>query len=254
NNSGNTILNKNIFYMTTQFYCGAIHPETGNPYVIGGTQDNNTMAISLPGLSPARVLWGGDGMFCFIDQTESDNGNIQIVSSQGGNYGLSTDGGQQFGFGSNVNGDFVNRSGYDDNANILYGQTFDADFFRWNINTGLTDFVDLTGPGINSVAVSAIKADPFVNNRIYFGVGGGQVIRVDNANTGNTVSGTIIADFPGNAVSCVYLDKQTPNDMLVSLFNYGATLKNIYLTNNAGGDWNSIEGDLPDIPVRWAIF
>ncbi|MBK9981898.1 MAG: PKD domain-containing protein [Saprospiraceae bacterium] len=252
NNSGNLILNKNIGYVSTQFYCGAIHPDAGSPYCIGGTQDNNTMAMEEPGLSPARVLWGGDGVFCFIDQNEPD---IQIVSSQGGNYGLSTDGGKQFGNGSAVGGAFINRSGYDDNANILYGQTNGGGFFRWRIG-GSTDFVTVTGAGTNNFDVSAVKADPFVSNRIYFGVTNGRVIRVDNANTTNTsVPGTVVADLPGTAsVSCFYMDKQTPNDMLISLFNYGATLKNVWVSYNAGGEWNSIEGDLPDIPVRWAIF
>lgn len=251
NNSGNFITNLNSGYVSTQFYCGAIHPDAGSPYIIGGTQDNNTMAMEQPGLSPARVLWGGDGVFCFIDQNEP---NIQIVSSQNGNYGLSMDGGQQFGNGSDVNGGFINRSGYDDNANILYGQTNGGGFFRWKIG-GTTDFVTVQGANIGNFDVSAVKADPFVSNRIYFGISNGRVVRVDNANTGSPVQGTVIADLPGTAsVSCFYMDKQTPNDMLISLFNYGATLKNVWVSNNAGSEWTSIEGDLPDIPVRWAIF
>jgi PKD repeat protein len=113
----------------------------------------------------------------------------------------------------------------------------------------------VTGQGISNVNVSAVKADPFVPNRIYFGSASGRVIRVDNANVGNPVTGTVIADLPGTAsVSSFYMDKQTPNDMLISLFNYGGTLENIWISNNAGAEWTSIEGDLPDIPVRWAIF
>ena len=121
--------------------------------------------------------------------------------------------------------------------------------------SGTTEFVSVTGPGTNNFAVSAVKADPFVNNRIYFGLSQGRVIKVDNAHEGDPVQGTVVADLPGAAsVSCFYMDKQTPNDMLISLFNYGATLKNVWVSYNAGGEWNSIEGDLPDIPVRWAIF
>ncbi len=251
-NSGQTIVSKNAGYVSTQFYGAAIHPDVGSPYIIGGTQDNNTLQISEPGLSPARSIWGGDGVFCFIDQNEPDT---QIVSSQGGNYGLSMDGGIQFGFGTSIDGAFINRSGYDDNANILYGQINSGGFFRWNINFGTTDEVDITGPGISNVNVSAVKADPFVANRIYFGGASGRVIRVDNANTGDLVQGTLIADLPGSAsVSCFYMDKQTPDDMLISLFNYGGLLENVWVSYDAGAEWNSIEGDLPDIPVRWAIF
>ena len=136
NNSGIVLINKNLGYVTTQFYCAAIHPQKGSPYLLGGTQDNRSLQISKAGLSEGNIVWPGDGMFCFIDQ---DDPNIQIVSSQYGNYGLSIDGGNEFTFGTDIDGEFVNRSGYDDRANILYGQIYPAGFFRWNINTGITD-------------------------------------------------------------------------------------------------------------------
>lgn len=249
NNAGINISSKNEGYVTTQFYCAAIHPDAGSPYLLGGTQDNNTLQITEPGLSPANSVWGGDGVFCFIDQNEPD---IQIVSSQNGNYGLSTDGGDDFGFGASIDGAFINRSGYDDEANILYGQIESGGFFRWNINTSSVEEVDVSG---QSLSVSAVKVDPHVPNRVYFGGASGRVVRVDNAHEGNPVQGTLIADLPGSAsVSSVYMDKQTPDHMLISLFNYGASLKNVWVTYNAGADWEAIEGDLPDMPVRWAIF
>lgn len=249
NNGGATIQDKNAGYVTTQFYCGAIHPGVGSPYLLGGTQDNNSLQITDNGLSPANSVWGGDGMYCFIDQNEP---NIQIVSSQNGNYGLSTNGGTSFGFGSTVNGSFINRSGYDDDANILYGQVGGSDFFRWNINTGVTTNVDVSGVTLN---VNAIKADPNTPNRIYFGSSGGRIVRVDNANTGNTVSGTTIATLPGGvSISSIYLDRMSSEHILATQLNYGATLKNVWVTYNGGTEWQSIEGDLPDMPVHWGIF
>ncbi|HEY3387407.1 MAG TPA: PKD domain-containing protein, partial [Saprospiraceae bacterium] len=247
-NGGQTIFDKNEGYVTTQFYAGAIHPDAGSPYLLGGTQDNNSLQITEPGLAPANSVWGGDGVFCFIDQNEPQ---FQIVSSQGGNYGFSEDGGNDFGGGTSVDGAFINRSGYDDLANILYGQVNGADFFRWKIN-GLTENVDIAGQGIT---VSAVKADPNTPNRIYFGGQSGRVVRVDNANEGNPVQGTLVASLPGGAsVSCVYLDKQSPDEILVSMFNFGTNLENIWITYDGGTEWISIEGDLPDMPVRWAIF
>ncbi len=253
-NGGQSVVDISRGYVTTQFYAGAIHPDAGSPYVIGGTQDNNSLIISEAGLSPSRTAWGGDGVFCFIDQNEP---NIQIVSSQGGHYGLSLDAGFVFEFGASIDGAFINRSGYDDDANILYGQinqsgVDDIDFFRWNVNTLQIDQVDITG---KNVIVTAVKADPDIANRVYFGGQSGLVIRTDNAHTGDNVQGTVFADFPGNAsVSCIYMDKQTSDHALISLFNYGASLENIWVTYDGGAEWNSIEGDLPDLPVRWAIF
>ncbi len=250
-NGGSSIFDKNFGYVTTQFYAGAIHPDKGSPYILGGTQDNNSLQISATGLAPARSVWGGDGMFCHIDQNEP---NIQMVSSQFGNYGLSTNGGQNFGFGASVNGGFINVSGYDDDANILYGQTNEnaKDYFRWNVNTGTVDFVDVAARNFN---VSAVRIDPNTPNRVYFGTGTGQIIRVDNAHTGDIVQGTMLRDFPTNAaISSIHIDKFNPDHILVSLYNFGAGLQNIWISYDGGNEWISIEGDLPDMPVRWALF
>ncbi|MBK9981896.1 MAG: T9SS type A sorting domain-containing protein [Saprospiraceae bacterium] len=251
--NGTTVSDKSYGYVTTQFYAGAIHPDAGSPYVMGGTQDNNSLIISEPGLSSSKIAYGGDGIFCFIDQDEP---NIQIVSSQYGNYKLSTDGGSSFDSGVSVDGEFINRSGYDDRADILYGQVNqsgvnDVDFFRWDVKTGVLDKVDVVG---FNIVVTAVKADPLVPNRVYFGGQSGLVLRTDNTNVGNP-QGSVYADLPGTAnVSCIYKDKLSESDALISLFNYGATLENVWVTYNDGADWTAIEGDLPDIPVRWAIF
>lgn len=252
-NGGETVTDKSIGYVTTQFYACAMHPDVGSPYIMGGTQDNNSLIIEEAGLSASRVATGGDGVFCFIDQTNPD---YQIVSSQNGNYSLSKNGGQSFGFGADVNGNFINRSGYDNNQHLLYGQTNEAgmDFFRWNVVSEQLDFVNITN---NNIDVSAVLVDPNVPNRLYLGTSGGRVLRIDNANTGETVvaANTYFADLPvGADVSCIYMDKQTSNDALISLFNFGGNLKNIWMTTTGGAEWFSIEGDLPDLPVRWAIF
>ncbi|MDQ3016972.1 MAG: PKD domain-containing protein, partial [Bacteroidota bacterium] len=107
-----------------------------------------------------------------------------------------------------------------------------------------------------SLSVSAVKVDPNVSDRVYFGGASGRILRVDNASQqSNLVAGTLYADFPGTAsVSSIYMDKQTSQDIIVSLFNYGAALENIFVTYNDGAEWTTIEGDLPDVPVRWAMF
>ncbi|MEO6133042.1 MAG: PKD domain-containing protein [Saprospiraceae bacterium] len=252
-NNGLSITDKSTGYVTTQFYAGAIHPEAGSNYIMGGTQDNNSLIIEDAGLAPSRTAYGGDGIFCFIDQAEPD---YQIVSSQYGNYQLSIDGGLSFNYGASVDGEFINRSGYDSRAHILYGQVNqsgvdDVDFFRWNVKTGQVDLVDVVG---FNIVVTAVNADPNVSDRVYFGGQSGLVLRTDNTSVGNP-QGNVFADLPGNAsVSCIYLDKLSTQDALISLFNFGASLENVWVTNDDGANWTAIEGDLPDIPVRWAIF
>ena len=46
-NNGTTVVDKSIGLVTTQFYAAAIHPEAGSPYVMGGTQDNNSLIITV---------------------------------------------------------------------------------------------------------------------------------------------------------------------------------------------------------------
>jgi hypothetical protein len=251
---GQTAVNKNFGYVTTQYYCGAIHPEPRSPYVLGGTQDNGSHKLSETGLSPAVKVGFGDGAFCFIDQDDPD---IQIVSSQEGNYSLSTNGGLTFFGGTSVNGGFINVSAYDDAANLLYGQVnqegvSDIDFFRWSVLESQLEKVDISNYNIN---VSAVRVDPFVPNRIYFGGQGGLVLQVDNAHTGLSKTATVFADLPGTtSVSSIYKDKLNQDHALISLYSYGSTLENIYVTYTGGAEWIAIEGDLPDMPVNWAIF
>jgi hypothetical protein len=252
-NGAQTIQDKNGGYVTTQFYACAMHPEVGSNYFIGGTQDNNSLKIDSDELGPAEVMLGGDGVFAFIDQNEP---KIQIVSSQFGNYLAYLDGFP----GENIpaptifasaNGNFVNEADYDDDSNILYTQTFNGDYFRWKINENFSETVDITGISTN---VRSVLADPNVENQVYFGTNNSQLVRVKNAHEGTQVSGELVYDFPGsNSVSSVYIDKLSASDILVTFSNYGLS-NNVYISRDEGVSFIGIEGNLPDMPVRWAMF
>jgi hypothetical protein len=76
-------------YITTQFYHIAFNPFG---QVMGGTQDNNTLFLSLEGTNPkfANAILGGDGMSCEMSQYFPD---YLFASQQRGNIFRSTDGG-----------------------------------------------------------------------------------------------------------------------------------------------------------------
>lgn len=244
--SANNVQDKNLGYITSQFYACDIHPEKFSNYFLGGTQDNGSLQLQEFGLSSARNVWGGDGFLCHIDQDEP---NIQVVSSQFGNYGLSTNGGDNFSGGVNTNGRFLTPSDYDDEANMVYIQTFDGDFYRWNVNSGAIDLVDMMGANLN---ISTVTADPNVSNRVYFGTFGGQIYRIDNANVGMEVEGELIFNSNGT-VSSIDIALGEPDQILVTLSNFGIN-NNIHLSTNGGESWTGQEGDLPDMPVRWGLF
>lgn len=247
-----TFQNRNFGYNVTQYYACAMNPGLYSSQFLGGTQDNGSHSLNDWNLTAADFVWGGDGFECHIDQNQP---NIQIVSSQFGNWGLSTNGGLNFSAGQSTNGGFYNPSDYDDEANILYAQTFDGDFYRWKIDDNTMELVDITGVG--NLNVSTIKVDPNVPNRVYFGTFSGQIIRVDDAHTGSAVPGVSVGGVVG-VISSIDIEVGNPDHILVTCSNYGL-VNSIYETTTGGTPWIGVEGtdipdNLPDMPVRWGIF
>jgi len=247
NGSATTVQNRNLDYNVTQFYAGAIHPEAFSNYILGGTQDNNSLQLNGSGITSAAIVNGGDGMLCHIDQNEPQ---YQLVSSQFGNYVLSIDGGKTFGGGASVNGAFVNPSDYDDLANILYTETSDGDYYRWKIPTGTPELVNIQNA---DPAISVVYVDPSTPNRVYFGTFGGDLFQVDNAHAGNDKTAKRIRIGGRGEVSGVVVEKNDPNHLLITYSNYGLS-DNVLETKDGGTTWINVEGNLPDVPVRSVLF
>jgi photosystem II stability/assembly factor-like uncharacterized protein len=236
-------------YNVTQFYSVGMHPASRSNYFLAGSQDNGTHQFTnyfRGDLDVTENIWGGDGMICHIDQTD---GMIQLVSSQYGNYGLSTNGGQTFSGGVSANGQFVNPSDYDDEANILYTQTAGSDYFRWDVTQSGGDNVNLSGSNVGSV--THLYVSPNVPNRLYLGTGSGRVVRVDDAHIGSSKP-FVQSSIGGGSVSCIVAEKGNEDHMLTTVSNYGSV--SIHESFDNGLTWQSVEGNLPDMPVRWVIF
>lgn len=240
---------KNSGYNVTQFYTTAMHPSNAN-YFLAGAQDNGTQKFSAAGINNTIEVTGGDGGFCHIDQ---DNPLIQISSYVYNQYYVSTDGGNTFAQRfKNTNGDFINPTDYDNTANILYGGSVNGEYFRWlnpatngaDVSMPVTQFA---GGFITHVMVSELTA-----NRVYFGLDNGTVVRVDNANGASPSGSVIFNQSIAGSISCVAIDPANENHLLVTLSNYGVS--SIWETTNGGGAWTAVEGNLPDMPVRWAMF
>lgn len=236
-------------YTTTQFYACAIHPDSGSNHFLAGAQDNNSILVSgSKNIGNGRAVQGGDGFYCFIDQ---DNPNIQIVSSQGGNWGLSTNGGQSFAGGRSSNGAFYCPADYDDKANILYAQTGSGELWRWKVTTSEAPaVVDVAGVTLSNL--SQIYADQNVSNRIYIGTRTGSLYRVDSANVGTTLNNAVRAGSFTGYISSIDVENGNPNHILVCISSYGTN--QIQETTDGGTTWRVCDGNLPDMPVRWGIF
>ncbi len=256
NTSSPDIKQKLSSYDVTQFYGCAIHPTAYTDYFLAGAQDNGSHRFNSAGNKSTVEVSGGDGAFCNIDQNQP---NYQFTQYVYNNYYRSTDGGKSFSqVINNNNGVFINPSDYDNSANILYAAYTNGNYFRWdNPQTGTT--TKSIGASFTGY-VSAVTVDPNTSNRVWFGTGyynginGGYVYKVDNANTNSpTVTDMTSASMPANgSVSCIEIENGDANHLLVTFSNYGVS--SVWETTNGGSSWTAVEGNLPDMPVRWALF
>ena len=247
----------------TQFYAGDLHPASGSNVMIAGAQDNGTQRFTSPEVNNTSEVTGGDGAFCHIDQT---NGNVQFASYTFNNYYITEN---SWASNTEVNGSergrFINPTDYDDQTNILYGSETTDFFSRISLASKSYETVSVPNfPGIASVSndafysISSVRVSPNTANRVYFGFNNGTVYKVDNAHSGTSNSAfQIFAESAseGRYVSCIEIENGNEAHMVVTLSNYGIT--SIYESQNATSAtplWIAVEGDLPDIPVRWAMF
>ncbi len=267
---GTTISDRNSGLRIKQFFSCDFHPTLTN-YFLAGAQDNGCHKFTTPGLNTTTEITGGDGAFVHIDQDEptyqfgayvrnryrrSDDSwaTVSAVNFYKGTSGSYSD------FGS-----FINTTDYDNTANILYCGADAGEFFRWSTakttpagsyyNTdGFPSGADiLTVTGMTG-SVSAVTVSPYTANRIYLGTGSGKLVKIDNAHTFTSgSSGTDItgASFPAGTVSCVAVGS-TDNNLIATFSNYGVS--NIWISTNGGTSWTTIDGNLPDMPVRWAVY
>ena len=255
-NGGVSYTSRNNSYNITQFYSCAIHPSSTD-YFLGGTQDNGTQIFTAAGInSTANIIDNDhDGGFCYIDQ---DNPQIQIASYLYNYYFISTNGGADFtGVEFNKRGQFINPTDYDHVNNILYCGDNGGKYFRWNNPASTTDTTSVSVTAFNNKKITFVLLSPTVLNRVYFGLDNGAIVQVDDAHTGNAKTGIVIRPDLGSDyfLSCIAVDTTNENHMLASYSNYGVT--KIYESSaGTGGSliWNSVQGDLPDMPVRWCMF
>lgn len=250
-----TITVKELNYNTTQFYAADIHPTTNNFY-LAGAQDNGSHRFTQAAINNTTEVTGGDGAFCHIDQNQPA---YQFTSYVYNAYYRSTNGGNSFSgsgltFGSST-GRFINPTDYDDSLNMMYAAYGSGNYLRWsNPQTGNTTSI-ITVTSLNSVMVSAVKVSPNILGRVYFGTSSGRVVRVDNAHSASgTVAGTLInpTGLPGGYVSCIEVEDGNDDHVIIVYSNYG--VNSIWETRNGGIAWTSVEGNLPDMPIRWALM
>ncbi|MBS1771867.1 MAG: T9SS type A sorting domain-containing protein [Bacteroidetes bacterium] len=244
-------------YVSTMFYTCAIDHAAADDIVIGGAQDNGSWFTNSSNLtSPWVTPRGGDGSFCAI----ADNKDAYYFSIQNGKVMR----GKLDGSGNVTNFariDPIGAGGYmfinpftldPNNNNIMY---LAGGGYLWrnndlsgipyasnwdSISTNWTKFTTPTSQ-ITAIAVSKNPA-----NRVYYGTSNKTVFRVDNANVGIPTPKSITSSlFPsGAAVSCVAVDPNNADHVMVAFSNYN--VYSLFYSADGGTTWDKIAGNLED--------
>jgi hypothetical protein len=149
---------------------------------------------------------------------------------------------------------FTNPYAYDDAQNILYACHNANTLLRFpNANTApATAFNTVTIAALNGAQIGSLKVSPYTTNRLYLGSNGGRVVRVDNANAATpTATNISAAGFPAGFVRCVNVGS-SDNNIVATFSNFGVA--QVWVTTDGGTNWTNIDGNLPDMPVWWALY
>lgn len=269
-NSSSSILARNSGFNVTQFVGVAVAPlgmpSTTNDFFVAGAQDNgsnyfasgatsNTGVSS--GINSSIEIQGGDGGIPLFSQ-DSDKyyiTNYVYNSSMnrrgvGGAYNTKV-------LENTQNGLFYPAMALDSNLDIVYSEFYDYTAGTQQIRriSGIkstSPFGGLTKTNLTNALLTsfptALTVSPYTtgSTRLFVGTMNGKLLRLDNANatpTWNDISGP---NFIGSISDVEFGTNE--NQIFVTFHNYGVT--NVWYTPNGGANWYSIEGNLPDLPVK----
>lgn len=247
---------KNQGYNTLQFYTCDLIPEPGGTLYAGGLQDNGTLLYQDQPLTINNMIDGGDGAYCFFD----DELTMLITSVYYNDYTVYYNWNYYDDFDDN-SGVFINPADYDKKNNILFANRVDFvgnhanQLYRvkglpFNSDSDVVPLQTNTDVYFSNVLVSPYA--PTDKSTLFLGTQSGRVYRVDDAETFSPVVTEITGDdFPIAYVSGIALG-ESEDVILVTFSNYG--VESVWQTLDGGQSWTNVEGNLPDVPVRWAIY
>ena len=261
-NSGATFSGRNNGFNVTQFYSLGVAPTTAisGDYFAGGTQDNGThyFANASAGINSSVLSQGGDGAFTMFDQDGSDT---YYISNYVYNRNINK---RDFGSSSSVTninsesinrGDFITQQALDSNQNMLYTNysytdNLDNDFFiirRYDFSFAFVLKDELTDALLDA-RPTALKVSPYTttSTNLFVGLENGSLLKAANANGSPTWTEISNPLFFGSVSDIEF--GQNENEIFVTMSNYG--VESIWYTDDGGVNWETKEGNLPDVPVK----
>ncbi len=249
-------IERNQGYNTLQFYSGAINPIAGSENYIGGLQDNGTILHTGFPLDINDMIDVGDGAYCFYDENEPQ---VYITSYYWNMYTFWVNGSQVDAAYSN-NGTFICPADYDSEDNILFANSVS---FSGNNSNRINKYVgipynvteQMVHVGTSSpVPFSHVKYSdysPIGTSTLFLGTQAGKLYKVEHAESSPQTTEITGSNFPTASISCVAVGS-SEDVLAVAFSNYGVL--SVWFTNDGGVSWTEKESNLPDMPIRWALF
>jgi len=250
---------RNKDYTTLQFYTCAIKPTAGANAFLGGLQDNGCLRYTGSPLNINDMVSGGDGAYCFYDKNEPFYSISSIYYNWYIIYSYDTYLQDIYNYQSGV---FINPADYDYLTNTIYANA--CDFIGTNVDQllridNVTTQWGFSGTFIplntgTQVYFSAVKWSPFSpagKANLFVGTQSGRLFKVQNAESTPIKTEITGSNFPVANISSIAIGG-SEDTLLVTFSNYGVT--SVWQTYNGGQTWENKEGNLPDMPIRWAIY
>ncbi len=243
---------------TLQFYSCALSPITGSNDIVGGLQDNGCLWYTGDPIALDDMVSGGDGAYCFYDK---DDPNLFISSMYYNQYVVFNAGSILAWVSDYSSGYFVNPADFDYRMNTLYANA--GPMFGAGAQDQLLRIEDMGGASMGqflnlgtgtTVPFTHVKVSPnstLSNIKVFLGTMSGKLYKVSQAQNTPQVTEIGSPSFPAAAISCVAVG-HSDDTLLVTFSNYGVS--SVWQTYNGGLSWQTVEGNLPDMPVRWAIY
>ncbi|WP_459210218.1 T9SS type A sorting domain-containing protein [Aquimarina rhabdastrellae] len=254
-------------YQTYQFYHVAIDPQAGSDTVIGGAQDNGTVAggtnFGRPDLTSMSSVGGGDGVAVAISRDNScipfffgsqfgrirrDCPNGQIITPAGSSSEFVT----YFYLDPSNN----NALYYAGRGNLIY--TTDAS------NVTSNSWLDIGALANNElISTMATSWGDYDTSTSYLLIGGnrGNLFRLDDPqnkfNISNAVNITPSGATNGANVSGIAVHPNNRDIVMVTYSSYGSSVRNIFVTTNATSanpTWTEVERNLASFSIRAAAI
>ncbi|MEO5675457.1 MAG: hypothetical protein ABIQ74_12500 [Chitinophagales bacterium] len=242
-----------------QFYTCEI--DYTNPSALyGGLQDNGVVRTITGNTDDWDAIVGGDGFYVLVDSSDNDYGygESQYGALQRTVNGWNTSFGATNGISNSTRKNWntpvafnpLNTKSLFYGANKMYKTLNRAQ--QWN---SFSD--DLTNGYINSnityATITTIAVSPVDTSIVFAGTDDGNAwVTQDNGINWLKISDSL----PVRWVTRIICDPYEPNTAFITLsgYRFADNMAHVYRTTDLGATWNSISGNLPDVPVNDLII